>query len=519
MIDHVGPVDFDHLDAEDCRRSLWKFFQRAWPILEPNAPLRMGWHVQALCEVLEALLSRQIHRAILVVPPRHLKSSIASVAAPAWQWLREPGFKIIGASYAESLAIDAASKSRRLIDSGFYRALNRRPDGSPIFTLQGIDQQKQYGTDKDGRRYAVGVGGATTGFGCNLLLIDDATSAQQAQSDLERKEANDWFSSTAASRHNDPRSGLTCVIGQRLHRDDLPGTLLARDGTGPNGWTLVEFPLEHDPARRTCVVAGLRSDGKPREIVDPRTEPGELLCPEHLDRAAVDRLRKSMGVWHFEAQYNGHPSIPGGQIFREEWLTRRWGSPTHPGLPMFSEMIISCDLAATGKDGASSGSFSVMQVWGVAGPEFYLIDQVRGRWPYPVLKQHLTDLIAKHSPVNRILVEDAAHGRPIIAELSSLYSGVCPVPPKGSKESRASAVTALVQQNVWIPHSAPWVDDFVRELTAFPNGANDDQVDAMVQVLGQRFVSPEEAKRAALPDKWKMWAQTLSNPSARYAPW
>ena len=165
--------------------SLYEFVQQAWPVMEPGVPFVPSWHIEVICEHLEAISSGDITRLLINIPPRHSKSTIVSVAWPMWEWITAPQEKFLAASYSGALSIRDNLKARRLIESNWYR-----DNWGHLFQLSGDQNAKQrFENDKTGYRLATSVGGTATGEGGSRLILDDPHGAQDAQSDAMRESA------------------------------------------------------------------------------------------------------------------------------------------------------------------------------------------------------------------------------------------------------------------------------------------------------------------------------------------
>ncbi len=225
-------------------------------------------------------------RLLINVPPRHLKSTLTSVMWPAWLWLRDPTIRILSASYALPLAIRDANRSRRVITSEWYQAR-----GGDQFKLMGDQNTKsRYDNDATGFRIASSVGGAATGEGGDIILVDDPHKLEDAFSAVALQSAIEWFSSTISSRLNDLRTGRMVVIAQRIHENDLSGHLIE---TGD--WYHLCLPAEHDVSHPFTWPD------------DPRSEPDELLSPERFGRDEIDRLKRSLGPYASAGQLQQLP--------------------------------------------------------------------------------------------------------------------------------------------------------------------------------------------------------------------
>jgi hypothetical protein len=320
------------LAAERARRSLSTFVAEAWAQLDPASVFAPGFHVEAICSQLQAVTGGRRTRLLITVPPRHGKSSIACVAFPAWAWLQRPELRFMYACYGSDLAGRDSLRTRRLIESPWYR----QRWGSLYRLTDDQNTKGRFENDRGGARLATSVGGAATGEGGDIIVIDDPHKVEQAHSALQREAVIDWFSGTISTRLNDPRAGAIIVIGQRLHERDLFGYLLEQ-----GGWTHLCLPAEYDP------------DHPHRWPADARTEPGELLWPARFGREEVEQLKRELGSYGAAGQLQQLPAPAGGGIFERRWW--RWYDPSGP-LPRFDRLLQSWDLAFSGGPAPTTSS-------------------------------------------------------------------------------------------------------------------------------------------------------------------
>lgn len=500
------PPGFDILPSleevrgEITRRSFKRFVVAAWPTVEPGTKFLDNWHIDAICDHAVALYRRQIKRLLINIPPRFMKSSLMSVLFPAWIWLQDPSFKLISASYEYRLAVRDAIKSRSLMRSPFYRDLNVRDfvTKDPIFRLFDSqfapnlkDQENWYQNDKGGQRFAVGVDGGSTGEGGSLISVDDPQNPKQASSEAHRIRALEWWDQTMSTRLDDPETGLKCITMQRLNVFDLTGHEVSKN----LDYVHLKCPMEFDPRKRCVTVIGDTT------WQDPRTEEGQLLWPERFSAGFVKQLKGDLGSYGTAGQLQQEPLPEGGGVFKLGWF-KRWVTQLQ-----WDCVALSMDSAFKDSD---DSSYVVLQVWGFKGATAYLVDQVRGHLSFVNSCAAVIDLIAKHKPqqpISAIVIEDKANGAAIINTLSKLIPGIIAVNPKGSKESRAQAVSPFVEAgNVHIPADAPWVSDFLFELCNFPKAGHDDQVDALSQVLWWRYLKDEDVDRHQRKEKFLKWS-------------
>ena len=421
----------------------------------------LGWVHKEICDELDRFLQdvadKKSPRLIITMPPRSGKSELVSRRFPAFALGRNPELQIIATSYSSDLSQRFNRDVQRVIDDEKYFDLfpNTRLSNSRVRT----DSRGSYIRTSDlfeivghaGAYRSCGVGGGITGQGADILIIDDPIKDRaQAGSKTIRDSIWDWYTSTAYTRLS-PGGGVI-VMATRWHTDDLIGRLIQRMGEGDT-FRIVNYPAiaEHDELHRKA---------------------GEALHPERYPLSTLLQIQKTIGSRDWEALYQQHPVPDGGALFKLEWF-RRWTATSLP--PEFDHTLMSWDM--TFKDSKNS-DYVVGQVWGKKGPNFYLLDQVRGQWDFVKTKEMVRVLAHKWPRVVRKLVEDKANGSAGISELKSTVSGFVPITPTESKEARASSVTPYFEAgNVFIPEdsAAPWVPHYVSELLEFPAGSHDDQ--------------------------------------------
>lgn len=405
-------------------------------------------------------------RLLIQEPPRHGKSELTSKWTPAWYLHLWPWKRVIVASYEASLASEWGAEVRNiLIEHGY-------PYGVEI----AVDTRAKDGwkTLQGGGMWTAGVGGGLTGRGADLLIIDDPVKNwEEASSVVYRKRAMNWYLSVARTRL--APGGSVIIVQTRWHQDDLSGQLEAAGKVDGDKWKLLRLPAI--AVEDETHVRGIDREGKLRVWTRRK---GEVLWPTAYPKTTIEATRATLGPVVFSALYQQTPSPAEGSILKRGWW-RRWN-----GLPDPQERtgaLISVDSSFKGK---TDSDFVVMQVWWRYGARKYLVEQIRDRMEYVVFKRSLRDLILKHPECRIILIEDSANGPAVISDLSQSLSGLVSRAARGSKESRAYAVSGDIESgNVYIPDVAVWsgVVDFIEEAAVFPNGANDDQVDAMTQAL------------------------------------
>ena len=276
-------------EREECEESLMKFLEKGWQFIDP-APFQSGWHLDAIAEHLQAVTDGHIRRLIINVPPRSSKSSLVSVAWPAWTWaqsqigpLSGPQVQFLSTSYSHTLSLRDSVKTRRIIGSKWYKS----HWGDRFYLTGDVNTKGRFENNKGGYRLATSVDGTTTGEGGNIILVDDAHSATEVESDTVRQNTLIWWDETMQTRLNNQETDAFVIIMQRLHEDDLTGHILSHDA---ENWTLLMLPMEYEPDRHCITYV----DGQ-KFWEDPRTEDGELLCQGRFSAHAVETLKKSLG--------------------------------------------------------------------------------------------------------------------------------------------------------------------------------------------------------------------------------
>lgn len=434
-----------------------------WDGLAATTAYKVFPHTRLLAEkFVDAALGRSRH-LIIEMGPRYGKSVLFSQWAPVWFLELNPTGRVILASYGHDLALHNARSCRNIL-----RAYSGRLTTQLSKDASAADQ---WNTQEGGGLKAAGVGGSLTGFGATVLVVDDPLKDwEEAQSQLMRDKVFSWFRSVLLTRRQ--RGASVIVVATRWHKDDLSGRLQAEDRERvrkgqPPIWEVIRLPTI--------------ADGQARGHPDPLgREDGEVLCPDLFPAHEVMEQREMLGDLIFGAMHQQDPTDPEGAILLREWWQRFNGRPQPETLYGYT---MSCDLAFKG---AATSDFVVLQVWARDATEHYLLDQVRGRFSYTETKSEIPRLHARWPQITRVLVEDAANGPAVVSEMGGTIPGMIAVTPRGSKESRVHSITPLIRTgHVHIPSEAlcPWTVGFVNECAEFPNGTNDDQVDAMSQYL------------------------------------
>jgi predicted phage terminase large subunit-like protein len=424
-------------------------------------------HLALLNEALIGVAEGRITRLLITEPPRHGKSELTSHWFPVWYLSLFPRRDVLLASYEADFAMRWGRKVRNTIQAHEEQlpAVRIADDSSAA---------SRWATSAGGSMETCGVGGAMTGKGAHLLLVDDPVkNAEEADSQVIRDRNWNWWTSTAYTRLEP--TGAAVVIQTRWHEDDLAGRLLADAKAGGEPWHVINLPAiaEKDDAL-----------GRPE---------GEPLWPERFDRAALARIRKAVGERVWNALYQQRPAPDTGAVFLRPWF-RYWRhawqpAPTDPEMAKrtvvlprrFQEVFQSWDLAF--KDSEGSDLVAGAKV-GCNGANRYLLDL---DWERKSFTQSLAAMVklAKVEPAGlATLVEDAANGPAAISSLRGTLPGIIAVKPLGSKRARGASVTPIFEAGqFFIPLYATWRQALEEELATFPFGAHDDAVDSITQAL------------------------------------
>lgn len=468
-------LDEDILQTELMARSMSEFIKGAWHVVEPATPYIHGWHVDAICEHLEAVSRGEIKNLIINIPPRHAKSTIVSVMWPAWEWIAHPHIRWLFSSYSEHLSKRDNLKCRRLILSKWYQSRW----GHIYKIVKDQNQKIRFENDKTGYRVATSVGGSATGEGGDRVVVDDPIKASDARSDAIRSAANEWWDQTMSTRLNNMDTGARVIIMQRLHEDDLTGHVLEAMAAGGEHYEHLCLPAEYEPTNYVTSIGWK----------DPRTKAGELLWPQRFNREWVDNLKVTLGSYGAAGQLQQRPAPEGGGIFQREWFdivrhvppgaryVRYWDKA---GSDDSGDYTVGCLMART-PDGT-----------------YYVADIVRGRWSAMQRERIIKHTAEKDGQSVEVWVEQepGSGGKESAQATIRNLAGftVRAERPTGDKVTRADPMAAQAEAGNIKLVEAIWNRDFLDELSLFPYGKHDDQVDAAAGAFS-KLSKPRQVRR------------------------
>lgn len=425
------------------------FCKYVWP------EMLVGEHHIKIAEALDRVIAGKCKRLMIAMPPRHGKSQMGSYLFPAYLMGKLPQSKLIVGSHTAELAQRFGRMIRNLVEDERYGELFPN-------TKLSVDSKAagRWNTNAGGEAFFIGKGGAMTGRGGDIVVLDDILDEQDAVSETAMENTWEWY--TSGPRQRLQPNGAIIIINTRWKTDDLSGRLLRQQGQlKSDQWEILEFPA-------------ILPSGNP-------------LWPGYWSLEELEKVKMSIGLKKWNAQWQQQPTNDDGAILKREWW-RRWKYDEPPNC---SYIIQTMDTAYSKKETAD---FSVIATWGVfrpsadEGPGLMLLSVKKGRWDFPELKRVAKAEYVYWQPDN-VLIEAKATGTPLQHELRKMGIPVTMYSPGGrrtgqDKVSRANAVAPILESGmVWYPEDEEFAQEMVEECAAFPNGSNDDQVDAMVMAL------------------------------------
>ncbi len=412
-----------------------------------------GSHHRHIADKFNKLASGEINRLIINMPPRHTKSEFASYLLPSWMVGREPKLKIIQATHTAELAIRFGRKAKNLIDSEDY---------GKIFQTRLQEDSKAAGrweTSQGGEYFAAGVGGAITGRGADLLIIDDPHSEQDAMSRTALESAYEWY--TSGPRQRLQPGGKIVLVMTRWSTKDLTGMLIKNQSEAKaDQWHVVEFPA----------------------IMDHGSRP-KPVWPEYWKLDELEKVQATLPVAKWNAQWMQNPTAEEGAILKREW----WMKYTNEEIPELHHVIQSYDTAFLKKETAD---YSAITTWGIFYPNedsgacLILLDAIKGRYEFPELRRLALEQYQYWKPES-VIVEAKASGLPLTYELRKMDIPVINfTPSKGNdKHARVNAVAPLFESGMIYAPEQKFAEEVIEECAAFPYGDHDDLVDSTTQAI------------------------------------
>jgi len=498
----MGAALFE-IDKADAEESLSDFIQQAWHVVEPSQPYVHGWHIDFICDHLEAITNgvevdhSPYNRLLINVPPGTMKSLIVNVFWPSWEWgpRNMPHMRYVCAAHkVENLSARDSRRMRQLITSDWYK----ERWGDRVSLSRDQNEKLNFVNNATGFRIATAIT-SLTGIRGDRVIIDDPHSVDSASSDTQREKEVTTFLEAVPSRLNNPKTSTIVVVMQRLHEEDVSGVILDK----ALGYDHIMLPMRFDPLRAAPTKLG---------AVDPREADGELLFPERFPLDVVDRDERAMGPYATAGQFQQTPEPRGGGIIKRDW----WQLWDDPAFPPFDYIIASVDTAYTEK---TENDYSALTVWGVFTAETKaratktilrdgttydaVMSSVRSyseQHPKVMMMHAWQERLPLHELVNKIasscrlmkvdkmLLEGKASGLSVAQEIRRLYGhenfAVQIVDPKSQdKLSRLYSVQHLFAEGMVYAPDRTWADMTISQCTQFPKAKHDDLVDTVSQAL------------------------------------
>lgn len=474
----MDPDTFGRYVASRLYRELFRaFVAAAWPVADAGRPFRWNWHIGVVADHVQALVEGRLkgNKLGICIPPGMGKSLVVSVLLPAWLWLRNPSLRILTVSAVDEVLRRDAIRMRDLVDSEWFRTTF-----APTWTWRPDQKSKAHIMNTaGGARVMRTTGQRVIGQRADIILIDDPLDAAAAHADKNVMDVVwDYYSTVLPSRAD--RDTKWLLIQQRLHPQDLVGRLLEAE---PDQWDWVILPNEFDGVRRMSSLGAY----------DPRKEKGELLFPWLLGGRRLEELKETLTLVEYQTQYQQNPGGKDVGIIDPDQFAV-W---TDGGLPdKWDIMVVSADLTWKTK-GSRLKDYGVMQVWGLAGSYYYLLDQWREKqYNIPQLVSVLVKWVRRYPDLKVLLIEDRGVSDEVIRafkerlrETDTEGIRIEKVNPQGtSKRERVELILKDLEKGRIIipdPGRRRWVARrFLPEMRSFGHpAAHDDQVDAMSQAI------------------------------------
>ena len=486
----VSQREFDAI----CRQKYSAFAIKSFDVLHPSTPLEFNWHIECIAEHLQAVWENDIRNIIINIPPRMLKTYMASVSFPAWGFNQDPSTKFMLTSFKFPLAKRMCRQTKQIMQSRWYQDL------CPHVSISQEQNEKHYFETTDSGHYYSAAMSSVTGEGADIQICDDPLNPDEAASPVQRQNAIDTIRGTLFSRFNNPKTGRFILIMQRLAEQDPTGDLLKDEG-----WYHLKLPAE---AVNKTFSYHIR--GKSWELKE-----GELLFPSRFDKEVLRDKAVQMGAYNYAGQMLQEPAPIGGGEIKKEFLNyfASTAFDTHP-----CNVYILVDPAKGSEDAVKNDNdYTAMAVWALAPDQnYYLVDGLRERLN-PT--QRIDKLFELHRKWNgkcgkppRVGYEDIGMQADLhyINEKMTTESyrfAITPLPPKGMKRlSKIQKIRRLIpymeRGQVWLPNDIFYTDhkglprnfmsDIVEEeILLFPFAVHDDFLDAMSMLFDMNPIFPK----------------------------
>lgn len=495
-----------------CMKDFVEFVRQAWDIVEPGTPYSHNWHIDFLAEELMAMYiddigylfpdadiasikSKTSNKVTINIPTRSMKTLLVSVFFPTWIILHKPSIKVMTISYSEDLSRQINRQRRDILNSAWYQ----KHFGDIVKIKEGMDRQDMFETEQLGIMFSTSVRGTVTGYGGDLIILDDIQKPIDMYSDTERNRAVLFLKETLPTRLNNRNTGKIINVQQRLHFNDLTGYVIENM---PRHYNLIKIPLIEVEDRVYEYKISNKERFRPK---------GEVLWESRLNLEQAQILREELGSMAFEAQQQQDPTPEGGNILNTEWFKYYKFSPqdlmTHirySDPEKYSRLAIFMSWDMTFKVAKDTDYVAcVVGLYDYGKEEIYIVDYVKERLTFT---ETLSRVMAVRQKWERyelpitVIVEDKANGSAVLDVLSQRVAGFVPFDPGNQdKVTRMKLVVPFVESGkVHLPDldkGTGWAGSMVAELAKFPFLEHDDIPDAFSQLLVRTFVRNKPKKK------------------------
>lgn len=457
----------EQIEAEIYKRSFYKFFIQAVKILEPDTVWYLNWHIEYLCNKLQKETLRikkkdpKTQDLLINIPPRSLKSFIVTKLWNAWAWTFYPELTFLSSSHTDSLALEHATETRRLIESHWYQ----KRWGNVFKLVNDQNTKSNFRNNKGGYRIAKSVGGSTTGSGAMIIICDDPLKANP--SDNEIKTANDWWFKTMSSRLNDQIIGLRVLVMQRLHEKDTTGEIL----NGKGNYTKIIIP------------ASTETPIYPESLKDKYTD--GLFFPDRFSNKVLSDLKVTLGTLEYTCQYLQQPSPTDGDLIKKEYLQFKFYKNDLP------ENLVRNFYSDTayGKEGSDN---TATLTYSFHNQNLFIHSFSKVNLGLPDFINHYQSYIKanKHTSQSLCYFEPKATGTSVVQTLKRLgINAKEDKAPSDSKKSRVLAILPFLESGRVLFNKDFDFEELEKECLKFPNGANDDLVDCLSAACRLTFIT------------------------------
>jgi len=482
----------EEVQYEQAQRHLYDFVRHSWHVFEPKTPFQGTRNLQCVCEHLEAVTENQIRDLVILTPPRTTKSTSVSVCWQPWAWIKYPHLRWLFFAYEAGLAIRDNVRSRNIIKSEWYQQA-----WADRYQLKGDQNEKgNYENSIAGTRQALGVNGAGTGQGGDIIGVDDPHNIKKIDSKVHREDGCHAWDTAISTRKNNPNTSHFVITMQRGHCGDLIGHM---GETGElEDFTVLKLPME--AKQRTVITMPITGEKWVREV-------GDLLTPGRFDADYIAKLRRKLGSAAAAAQLDQEPTPQEGSIVKAEWL--RYCEELPESFDYFGLSVDGAFEKGEENDYSAIGFFGVVKESPIFN-RYYLLDMWRDKVEFPELESNLLRLYLKHNAwaviqfghkISKILIEKKASGHSLIqtAKRNPTFGKIIEaVKVDRDKQSRTHAATPIMEDGrffLWAGRK--WVNDCEDELITYPRSDYDDQLDVITQFINWYEEKPVTARPRA----------------------